>query len=111
MFHNRTIRFNYKDFIYSYILTDDFSESEMKTAINSAYKKRQFDTKYFEDYETVSKIKLKVKNGIPSEQIKKELNIDIDVIDEIKNEAVDKDIKFWIVKTDKNDKETISIDP
>jgi len=100
-----------EDFIYSYILTDDFSESEMKTAINSAYKKRQFDSKYFEDYETVSKIKLKVKNGVPAEQIKKELNIDIDVIDEIKNEAVDKDIKFWIVKTDKNDKETISIDP
>lgn len=100
-----------ENFIFSYILTGDFSENEMKTAIRSAYKKRVFDSKYFEDYQTVSKIKLKIKNGIPSEQIKKELNIDDSVLDEIKQESVDNDIIFWNIKTDKNGKETINVDP
>lgn len=100
-----------ENFIFTYILTSDFSESEMKTAIRSAYKKRSFDSKYFEDYQTVSKIKLKIKNGIDSATIKKELNVNEDVIDEIKQESIDKDIKFWSVKEDKNGKETINVDP
>ena len=100
-----------ENFIFAHILTGDFSELEMKTAIKSAYKKRIFDSKYFEDYQKVTKIKLKIKNGIQSEQIKRELNVDDDVINEIKNESVDKDIKFWSVKEDKNGKETINIDP
>lgn len=100
-----------ENFIFNYILTGDFSESEMKTAIKSAYKKRSFDSRYFEDYQTVSKIKLKIKNGVDSEIIKKELNVNDDVINEIKQESVDNDIKFWSVKEDKNGKETINVDP
>jgi hypothetical protein len=100
-----------ENFISTYIVKGDFSESEMKTAIRSAYRKRVFDSKYFEDYESVNKIKIKVKNGLPNEQIKKELNVNEDVINEIKEQLVNKDVIFWDIKTDKKGNETISINP
>ena len=100
-----------ESFISNYIVVGDFSESEMKTAIRSAYRKRVFDSKYFEDYESVNKIKIKVKNGLPNEQIKKELNVNEDVINEIKEQLVNKDVIFWDIKTDKKGNETISINP
>jgi hypothetical protein len=100
-----------EDFILNYVISGDFSENEMKQTIRSAYKKRVFDSKYFEDYETVSKIKLKVKNGIHHDQIKKDLGVTDDVISDVKNESADNEIKFWIIKKNKNDNEEIMIDP
>jgi hypothetical protein len=98
-------------FIANHIVSGDFSDNEMKTAIRSAYRKRKFDSRYFEDYESVNKIKIKVKNGLPNEQIKNELNVNDDVINEIKDQLVNKDIIFWDIKKDKKGVETITINP
>lgn len=52
------------DFIISHILNDaDFSEHEATNTIKSAYKKRGFGVKYFEDYKRLNLIKNDVKNG------------------------------------------------
>lgn len=100
-----------ENFISTYIVSGDFSEHEMKLAIRSAYKKRSFDSKYFEDYSTVSKIKLKLKNGVHIDQIKKDLNVTDDVIADVKNESIENEIKFWSIKEDKKGNEVINIDP
>jgi len=100
-----------ENFISNYVLTGDFSEHEMKQTIRSAYKKREFDSKYFEDYSTVSKIKLKLKNGVHIDQIKRDLNVTDDVISDVKNESIENEIKFWSIKEDKKGNDVINIDP
>lgn len=100
-----------ENFISNYVLTGDFSEHEMKQTIRSAYKKREFDSKYFEDYSTVSKIKLKLKNGVHIDQIKRDLNVTDDIISDVKNESIENEIKFWSIKEDKKGNDVINIDP
>lgn len=100
-----------ENYIARNIITSDFSENEMKTAIKSAYKKRVFDSKYFEDYDTVSKVKVKLRNGLSPEQIKKELNVNNDVLTDIQVQLVDNEDPFWVIHKDKKGNETITIEP
>jgi ADP-heptose:LPS heptosyltransferase len=63
-------QYNCEMYILNNVVIGEFSEQEAKTTIKSAYKKRNFDTKYFENYEKINSIK--VGSFYPEILIKKE---------------------------------------
>tara|TARA_R110002020_G_scaffold164389_1_gene350944 strand:+ start:72 stop:2447 length:2376 start_codon:yes stop_codon:yes gene_type:complete len=51
-----------------------FSDKEMQTTINSAYKNTaNFNTKYFEDSETIDNVRSQLKCGVPKKEIRSKL--------------------------------------
>lgn len=93
---------NAEGYILNNVVIGDFSETEAKTTIKSAYKKRNFDSKYFEDYNKIDAIKSDFKKG--KKEVLQKHNIAEDVFDEIK-EALEHD-DFWFL----NDKNKPQID-
>jgi hypothetical protein len=89
----------------SYILNNyiqkGFTENEAITAIKSAYRSRQFNSKYFEDYETSNIITKKIIKGETKEKILKEHNINEEILDEIIKENDDSCNIFWNIKETK----------
>ena len=92
------------------VIIGDFSESEAITTIKSAYKKRQFDSKYFEDYTKVETIKKKIRKGVDPNTIKKEHNVGDDVINDIQEQLIDNVDEFWEVHITKSGNTIIKID-
>lgn len=81
----------------------DFTESEIRTTIDSAYRnKAAHGTKFYEDESEVHRIKSKIVNGASSVQIKKDL-LDLDVAEEDVDDivkSIEKNLsvtKFWTV--------------
>ena len=93
-------------YILNNVIIGEFSENEAKTTIKSAYRKRNFDSKYFEDYKRIDEIKIDLKRG--KDEVLRKHNISEDVFDEIK-ETIDHE-DFWFITYDKNGNEKISID-
>ena len=93
-------------YIFNNVVIGDFSETETRTTIKSAYKKRQFNSKYFEDYQKIDRIKTDLKKG--KDAVIKKHNISEDTFEEIKEITDHED--FWFCNIDKNGKEKISID-
>ncbi len=81
----------------------DFTEREAKTTIKSAYKRRQFNIKYFEDYDKIKAIKNDLKNG--KDKVISKHNIDEETYDEIKIESEADD--FWYY----DNKQKVKISP
>lgn len=97
-----------ESYLYNNIIAGSCKDEQGKIkTIKSAYRKRNFDTKYFEDYQTIEKIKDDLKNG--KESVIKKFNISEDVFDEIKQE-IEHEI-FWNLSVDKNGKTNVSVDP
>jgi hypothetical protein len=90
-------------YIMNNIVIGDFSESEAKTTIKSAYKIRSFNSKYFENYQQIEKIKVDLKKG--KKEVIEKYNIEEDVYDEIKEVSEAED--FWFI----NEKNKISVNP
>ena len=95
-------QFTAEGYILNNVVIGDFSESETKTTIKSAYKKRSFDTKYFEDYNKIDAIKSDLKKG--KKEVIQKHSISEDTFDEIKEALEHED--FWYL----NDKNKIQID-
>lgn len=85
----------------------DFTQIEINTAVGSAYKSANKSTKYFEDKETILKVKSKLKEGITPGDISKQLDIKADVIEDVKKEVANSEDTFWAI----SDKKVISVDP
>jgi hypothetical protein len=100
-----------ENYILNNVVIGDFPEREAKTAIASAYKKRAFDRKFFEDYESVKNVKQKLRSGVAKEQIKKQLNVSEEVIEVVKNQLAETDQVFWEIIKDKKGNETITVEP
>lgn len=98
-------------YILNNIVHGKFSESETITAIKSAYRKRAFDSKYFEDYNSLNRIKVKLIQGEDIKSIKKSLNVDENAIKDVQSEIKENDDIFWDVKVMKNGDEKITIEP
>lgn len=96
-----------EQYIHNNIVYGDFSESEMRNAIKSAYKIRTFGTKYFEDYSKIERIKCDLSKG--KERVIKKHKIDADVYDEIK-EVIEHD-DFWSIEETKQGQQKVKIDP
>jgi len=92
--------------------SSDFGTREIETTINSAYSKTHlFNTKYYEDTETINDIRQRLKRGDSKKDVKKDLintNLPDETIDEvIKKAEEEKDESFWL----KSDKGVIKIVP
>lgn len=93
-------------YILNNVVIGEFSETEAKTTIKSAYKKRQFGSKYFEDYVKIERVKVDLKKG--KDVVVKKHGISEDTFDELKEVLEHED--FWFSNIDKNGKEKITID-
>jgi uncharacterized protein YneR len=90
-------------YIFNNVVIGDFSETETRNTIKSAYKRRDFNIKYFENYNKVHSIKVDLKKG--KDEVIKKHNISEEVYDEIK-EVVEAD-DFWYY----DKKNSIKINP
>ena len=90
-------------YILNNVIYGSFSEIEAKNTIKSAYKIRSFNTKYFENYQQIDRIKTDLKKG--KKEVIEKYNIDEDVYNEIKEVSEAED--FWFI----NDKNKISVNP
>lgn len=95
-----------ENYIINNVVIGDFSEAEAKTTIKSAYKKRNFDCKFFEDYQKIDKVRVDLKRG--KDAVIKKYGITEDTFDEIK-EVLEHD-DFWFTTSDKSGKEKVTID-
>lgn len=95
-----------ENYIYNNVVYGEFSESEMRNAIKSAYKIRSFGTKYFEDYSKIDRIKSDLSKG--KDKVLKKHKIEADVYDEIK-EVIEHD-DFWYTEELKNGKQKVIVD-
>ena len=99
-------------FICNQYESSDFSKAEIETTINSAYRNSsEFNTKFYEDTETINDIKQRIKRGDSKKDIRRDLqetNLKIDDIEAVIEKAEEQeDEKFWT----KNEKGTIKIVP
>jgi hypothetical protein len=93
-------------YIFNNVVIGDFSEVETKTTIKSAYKKREFGSKYFEDWQKIDKVKSDIKKG--KDTVLKLHKISVDTFNEIKEFSEHEE--FWTITFDKQGKEKIHID-
>lgn len=90
-------------YILNNVVYGNFSEVEAKNTIKSAYKIRAFNTKYFENYQQIDRIKTDLKKG--KKEVLEKYNIEEDVYNEIKEVSEAED--FWFI----NEKNKISVNP
>ena len=93
-------------YIFNNVVIGNFSEVETRTTIKSAYKKRNFNSKYFEDYQKIEKVKVDLKKG--KEVVTKKYGISEDTFDELKEVLEHED--FWFITYDKSGNEKVHID-
>jgi len=84
-----------------------FTQIEINTTVASAYKRSDKGTKYFEDFETIIKVKSKLKEGISPGDISKQLDIKPDVVEDVKKDVANSEDVFWTF----SDKKGVSVDP
>jgi hypothetical protein len=84
-----------------------FTQIEINTCVGSAYKRSDKGTKYFEDKDTILKVKSKLKEGISPGDISKQLDIKSDVVEDVKKDVANSEDVFWAI----SDKKAVSVDP
>lgn len=94
------------DFIDNNIRYGDFSREELERAVKSAYKTRNFKSKYFEDYSKVNSIKKELHKG--KDKVIKKFQISEDEFEEIKETNEHDD--FWYFEENKKGDPKINID-
>ena len=96
-----------ESYLYNNIIAGNCKDEKSKmTSIKSAYKKRQFGCKYFEDFHKVEQIKVESNKGY--DYLQKKYQIDKEIFDEIKEE-VEHDIFWYYTETKTGIK--ISVEP
>jgi hypothetical protein len=110
-FNDFGINKNLSEYVLHNYATENFTKSEIKRTIDSAYQQVQnFGTKYYEDEDKLNQLRIKLKQGVPKKEIRSQLEdtkIDINVIDNVINrlEEEQSNSKFWT----KNDKGIIKL--
>lgn len=94
-------------YIINNISSGEFSDREVEMTVKSAYKRRSFNIRYFEDFKKIDKISVDVKNG--KDYVIKKHNISEDVYEEIKESQEHED--FWTFDKDKFGNIKVKINP
>jgi hypothetical protein len=89
------------------LFNKEYTEREAVNAIKSAYKRRSFGSKYFEDYDKQKAIKTDLNKGKKS--VIEKYKIDDATFDQIKEELTVKD--FWYYEEDSKGNVKIKVDP
>lgn len=93
-------------YILNNVVSGDFKEREVQNTIKSAYKRRSFGSKYFEDYDKQKLIKVDLNKG--KNAVIKKYEIDEDTFEQIKEEVTVED--FWYYEEDSKGKVKIKLD-
>jgi hypothetical protein len=88
-------------YILTNVIDGDFTDSEAKTTIKSAYRKRIFDSKFFEDYTKIDLMRSDLKRG--KKFVMDKYQVDEEIVDDLNNDS--EHTAFWVV----DDKGKISI--
>jgi hypothetical protein len=72
-----------------------FEAYEINNTVANAYRRGAFGTKYFEDKSTVDRVKVKLRDGINKEDIKRQLGVDENIIQSVQKDVQNIDDKFW----------------
>jgi len=75
---------NAEYYIENNIIHGDFTSAEMVNTIKSAYRSRQFNCKYFENYEKINKIAIDIPKG--RDVVTKKYNVSDEIFEEIEGE-------------------------
>jgi hypothetical protein len=95
-------------YILNNVVIGEFSESEAKTTIKNVYKKRSFNSRFFEDYTKKEKLNKDLKTK-KKEEIQKEYDLTEEQYDEVKDKADHE--AFWYFELDSKGKYKTKIDP
>jgi len=95
------------NYILNNIAYGDFKDTEVTNTVRSAYRIRQFNIKFFEDYTKINSIKLDLKKG--KQSVINKYKIQEDVYEEIKE--ADEHDDFWLTTIDKNGNEKHKVIP
>ena len=108
-FNDYGVDHNLAEYVINGFATQDFTRGEIKRTIDSAYANKQnFGTKYYEDEDKVSMIKVKLKRGVSKKEIKTQLSdVDPIIVENVVNRLEEEGLsqKFWT----KNEKGVIKI--
>jgi len=94
-------------YILNNVVIGDFSQREAEHAIKSAYKKRDFNIKFFEDNNLINNVKKDISKG--KKIVAQKYKIDEETFDKISANL--ELVNFWTVKEDKQGNEKVSINP
>ena len=97
-------------YLQNQFVSPGFTQGELIQTVKSAYKKASQGIKYFENTELVVKVKNKLKQGINPRDIKKQLNVDDSIINDVKDELATTEDVFWEIEIKKG-VETITVEP
>lgn len=95
-------------YILNNVVIGEFSESEAKATIKNVFKKRQFNSRFFEDYEKKTRLDKDLKSK-KRETVQKEYNLSDEQYDEVKDKANHE--AFWYFEMDSKGKLKTKIDP
>lgn len=99
---------NAESYLYNHIISGSCDDEQGKmNTIKGAYRKRNFDSKYFEDYQKINRIKVDLKKG--KEEVILKYKISDDVFEELKENTEHED--FWFIITDKKGNDKVIVDP
>lgn len=95
-------------YIWNYVVSGEFSERETITTIKNVYKKRQFGSRFFVDYEKENQLRKDIKDK-PKEKIQKEYNLSDEEYDEVKDKSEHE--YFWYFEEESKGKQKVKVDP
>ena len=98
-----------ENYLWNNVVYGDFPHSEFITTVKSAYKKANFDSKYFEDNNVINNVKNAINKGLKNKEIKEKFAVNDEVIKEIKDEVVNDVDIFWTISYTKAGDIKISI--
>jgi hypothetical protein len=86
-------------YLWNNVVIGDFDHKEFLTTVKSAYKKSQFNSKYFEDFGKVEKIKNDITRGATVKEITEKHGVDKETVEDVQEKIRSEDDIFWqIVK-------------
>jgi len=93
---------SFATYVMGEYIGNGFSQKEMNTTINSAYKNSSnFNTKYFEDTNSVDQVRYQLKCGVPKKEIRSKLrdsgfeSEEVDLVIKKEEESIEKK-DFWV---------------
>lgn len=90
------------NYLWNNVVNDGFNDIEFEKTIKSAYKKAEFNTKYFEDNNKIEVIKKEITKGSTNKDIIAKHNVDKETIEDVKEKIKSEDEIFWNIKKKKN---------
>lgn len=86
-----------ENYLWNNVVHGAFDHSEFLQTVKSAYKKSDFSSRYFDDKSKIERVKKEIIKGTANKKIIEKLDVDDEVIEDIKEEIKSEDDIFWEV--------------